>query len=82
MGLILMVLGFMWWWPLGLIILAALIANGRIGIPTSSAIRREWADGPRRTDCATVSEGIGGVNHQAAIVLSTTIAVRRCGPFW
>jgi hypothetical protein len=24
-------LGFMWWWPLGLIILAALIANGRIG---------------------------------------------------
>ena len=31
MGLILMVLGFMWWWPLGLIILAALIANGRIG---------------------------------------------------
>ena len=31
MGLILMVVGFMWWWPLGLIILAALIANGRIG---------------------------------------------------
>ena len=31
MGLILMVLGFMWWWPLGLIVLAALIANGRIG---------------------------------------------------
>ena len=31
MGLILMVLGFMWWWPLGLIILAALIANGRFG---------------------------------------------------
>jgi hypothetical protein len=31
MGLILMVMGFMWWWPLGLIILAVLIANGRIG---------------------------------------------------
>ena len=31
MGLILMVVGFMWWWPLGLIILVALIANGRIG---------------------------------------------------
>ena len=31
MGLFLMVLGFMWWWPLGFIILAALIANGRIG---------------------------------------------------
>ena len=31
MGLILMLVGFMWWWPLGLIILAVLIANGRIG---------------------------------------------------
>ena len=31
MGLFLMVLGFMWWWPLGLIILAVLIANGRSG---------------------------------------------------
>jgi hypothetical protein len=26
-----MILGFIWWWPLGLVILAALIANGRIG---------------------------------------------------
>jgi hypothetical protein len=31
MALILMILGFIWWWPLGLIILAALIASGRIG---------------------------------------------------
>jgi hypothetical protein len=31
MGLVLMILGFIWWWPLGLIILAALIASGRIG---------------------------------------------------
>jgi hypothetical protein len=31
MALILMILGFMWWWPLGLIILALLIASGRIG---------------------------------------------------
>ena len=45
MGLVLMVLGFMWWWPLGLIILAALIANGRIGYRRRLAIRREWADG-------------------------------------
>jgi hypothetical protein len=30
-ALILMILGFIWWWPLGLIILAALIASGRIG---------------------------------------------------
>jgi len=29
--LILMILGFIWWWPIGLIILAALIASGRIG---------------------------------------------------
>jgi Protein of unknown function (DUF2852) len=31
MGLVFMILGFIWWWPLGLIILAALIASGRIG---------------------------------------------------
>jgi hypothetical protein len=31
MGLVFMILGFVWWWPLGLIILAALIASGRIG---------------------------------------------------
>jgi hypothetical protein len=31
MALILMILGFIWWWPLGLIILGILIANGRIG---------------------------------------------------
>ena len=31
MALILMILGFIWWWPLGLVILAALIASGRIG---------------------------------------------------
>jgi hypothetical protein len=97
MGLILMVLGFMWWWPLGLIILAALIANGRIGYRrhlqfAGSGPTGEWdhltrmdrmgkkADrGPAKTTaCVTASEGIGGVNHQAAIVRSTTIALRRC----
>jgi Protein of unknown function (DUF2852) len=31
MGLVFMILGFIWWWPLGLIILAALIASARIG---------------------------------------------------
>jgi Protein of unknown function (DUF2852) len=31
MPLILMVLGFMWWWPLGLLILAFLITRGRFG---------------------------------------------------
>jgi hypothetical protein len=31
MPLILTVLGFMWWWPLGLLILGFLIARGRFG---------------------------------------------------
>jgi len=31
MAVILMILGFIWWWPLGLIILAILIGSGRIG---------------------------------------------------
>jgi hypothetical protein len=31
MAVILLILGFMWWWPLGLVILAILIAGGRIG---------------------------------------------------
>jgi hypothetical protein len=31
MALILMILGFIWWWPLGLVILALLIARGRLG---------------------------------------------------
>ena len=31
MAIVLMILGFIWWWPLGLLILAALIASGRIG---------------------------------------------------
>ena len=40
--------------------------------------RKRIAFPPRRTACATASEGIGWVNHQAAIVLLTTIALRRC----
>jgi hypothetical protein len=31
MPLILMVLGFIWWWPLGLVMLGFLIARGRFG---------------------------------------------------
>ena len=31
MALVFMILGFIWWWPLGLLILAVLIASGRIG---------------------------------------------------
>ena len=40
--------------------------------------RNRIAFPPKRKACATASEGIGGVNHQAAIVLSTIIALRRC----
>jgi hypothetical protein len=29
--LILMILGFIWWWPIGLVILAVLLARGRLG---------------------------------------------------
>jgi hypothetical protein len=73
MGLFVMVLGFMWWWPLGLIILAALIANGRIGYRrrlqfAGSGPTCDW-DHVTRMDRigkkadrvpATASEGIGG----------------------
>src|ERR1700723_3262925 len=97
MGLFLMVLGFIWWWPLGLIILAALIANGRIGYRrrlqfAGSGPMGDWdhvtrmdrvgekADRvPAKTD--GVRDRVRGdwwVNHQAVIVLSTTIALRRC----
>jgi hypothetical protein len=31
MALVFMILGFIWWWPLGLLVLAFLIASGRIG---------------------------------------------------
>jgi hypothetical protein len=31
LALVLMILGFIWWWPVGLIILAFLIARGRFG---------------------------------------------------
>jgi len=42
MPLILMILGFIWWWPLGLLILAFLIAKGRHGW-----LRHSYAgDGP------------------------------------
>ena len=57
MGLFLMVLGFMWWWPLGLIILAALIANGRIGLQPSSRSPRIAED--RQLGCATRMDRMG-----------------------
>src|SRR4029077_16716219 len=62
MGLILMVLGFMWWWPLGLIILAALIANGRIGYRrrlqfAGSGPTGDW-DNVTRMDVPAKTDGV------------------------
>ena len=59
MAVILLILGFMWWWPLGLVILAILIAGGRIGcwhrpnIPGSGPMGR-WNHGASRwkTKCS------------------------------
>jgi hypothetical protein len=31
MAVVLMILGFIWWWPIGLVILSVLIARGRFG---------------------------------------------------
>ena len=44
MPIILTVLGFMWWWPVGLLILAFLIAKGKFGCWASFRLRRRWAD--------------------------------------
>ena len=43
MAIVLMVLGFMCWWPLGLLILGFLIAR-RIRLLASSHLRRGWTD--------------------------------------
>ena len=45
MGLILMVLGFMWWWPLGTHRFGRADRERADRIPASSATRRQWADG-------------------------------------
>jgi hypothetical protein len=44
MPIILTVLGFMWWWPIGLLILALMIARGRFGRWRHSVYA---GDGPR-----------------------------------
>jgi hypothetical protein len=88
---LMMILGFIWWWPLGLIILVALMASGRIGYWRRPLIAGngpvdDW-DHVTRMDRMgrkrivfppSGSEGIGGVHHQSAIVLSMTIALRHC----
>ena len=95
MGLFLMVLGFMWWWPLGLIILAALIANGRIGYRrrlqfAGSGPMGDWDHvtrmdriGEKADRVPAKTDGLAPRSREWwgqswAIVLSTTIALRRC----
>jgi hypothetical protein len=48
--LILMILGFIWWWPIGLVILAFLLARGRFGC---------W----HRPMYAGYGPGAGGLDH-------------------
>ncbi len=55
MALVLMILGFIWWWPLGLIILGFLIAHGRFGcwrrpIYVGNAPMSDWDRGADRWD--------------------------------
>jgi hypothetical protein len=55
MPLILTVLGFMWWWPLGLIMLGFLIARGRCGfwrrpIAAGDGPMFDWEHGRDRFD--------------------------------
>ena len=45
---LMMILGFIWWWPLGLVILAALIASGAdpdTGVVRYSPGMDQWAIG-------------------------------------
>lgn len=41
MPVILTILGFLWWWPLGLLILAVMIAGGRFGFRRRAAFAGE-----------------------------------------
>ena len=55
MPVILMVLGFIWWWPLGLVMLGFLIARGRFGYWRHSAYAGDgsmlnWEHGSDRWD--------------------------------
>ena len=45
MPIVLMILGFIWWWPLGLLFLGFLIARGRFGFWRHSDLRRGRTDG-------------------------------------
>ena len=44
MALVLTILGFMWWWPLGLLILGFLIARGKFGCWRHPIYAGRWTD--------------------------------------
>ena len=73
----LMILAFIFWWPLGLAILAFLIGSGRMGCMgcwkrrCRPLAQRGAREGGRRNG--------GGSRHRAAITPSTSTAPRRCG---
>ena len=73
--IVLMILGFFAWWPLGLAILAFMIGSGRMGCWNQYGMSR-WQDKmDRMRGCITGGELL---LPQAAIALSTNIASIRC----
>ena len=71
----LMIFSFIWWWPLGLAILAFMIGSGRMGCWDHNGMGR-WQN---KVD--SMRSGINWwelIRPQAAIALSTNIAPTRC----
>ena len=73
--IVLMILSFIWWWPLGLAILAFMIGSGRMGCWNHNGVSR-WQDKMDR-----MFSGLTGGERllaQAAIAPSTNIASTPC----
>jgi hypothetical protein len=77
----LVILGFMVWWPLGLVALAFAIGSGRMGCRGYGMSRwtKDAGVGGRGTSWAAAAPG--GSHHSAAAATapSTNTAARRCG---
>ena len=73
--IVLMILGFWAWWPLGLAILAFTIGSGRMGCWNHHGMNR-WQDKMDRMRSKVDWWGL--LHPQAAIALSTNIAPIRC----
>ena len=85
-GLIFLILGLVWWFPVGLIILIAFVVSrafgcwhrpqfaGGMGLGTPEGVdgKTGWLTAP------AAALGIGGSNLRATIVLSMSTVLRRC----